>query len=115
MYRVVVAQVTETFVQLCSGDHRGTWWLPHASDVSGQVQDMAQPVVAVSLHPESSALLQLASQQRMNTDIRRAIFCVLMSADDNVCSSSSSKSASAVERLALCSVPQASQCADGCC
>lgn len=47
--------------------------------------DSDRPFAAVAAHPESSALLELASKQRMNTDSRRAIFCVLMSADDHVC------------------------------
>jgi hypothetical protein len=33
---------------------------------------------------EVDAVMQLAVQQRMNTDSRRAIFCILMSADDYV-------------------------------
>lgn len=74
-------------MQLCSGHHRGTWWLPHASDVSVEGENGTRPVAAVASHPETNALLQLASKQRMNTDRRRAIFCVLMSADDYVCPS----------------------------
>ena len=31
-----------------------------------------------------SELLQLAAKQRMNTDVRRAIFCVIMGSDDCV-------------------------------
>lgn len=34
---------------------------------------------------ETDAVMQLAVKQRMNTDSRRAIFCILMSADDYVC------------------------------
>jgi nucleolar MIF4G domain-containing protein 1 len=33
---------------------------------------------------ETQKLVQLAAAQRMNTDIRRAIFCIIMSAEDYV-------------------------------
>lgn len=29
-------------------------------------------------------LLQLAAQQRMNTDVRRTVFCIIMGSDDHV-------------------------------
>ncbi|KAI7993104.1 Nucleolar MIF4G domain-containing protein 1 [Camellia lanceoleosa] len=49
--------------KLVDPDKKGQWWL------SG---DIAQK------------LLQLAAVQRMNTDVRRAIFCVIMSGEDYV-------------------------------
>lgn len=30
----------------------------------------------------SAELLQLAAQQRMNTDVRRAVFCIIMGSED---------------------------------
>lgn len=33
---------------------------------------------------EAQKLLQLASAQRMNTDVRRAIFCIIMSGEDYI-------------------------------
>eukprot|EP00892_Ulva_mutabilis_P003510 jgi/Ulvmu1/1530/UM011_0260.1 len=79
-----------TWEQLCASDHRGAWWLPQAAVLPPHGGDVERPLPAVAAHPESSALLQLASKQRMNTDSRRAIFCVLMSAEDHM---------DAVERL----------------
>lgn len=34
--------------------------------------------------PETKKMLQLAAAQRMNTDARRAIFCVIMSGEDYI-------------------------------
>lgn len=34
--------------------------------------------------PETKKMLELAAAQRMNTDARRAIFCVIMSGEDYI-------------------------------
>lgn len=42
-------------------------------------------IMTISLHPSpqfSSKVLDLARKQRMNTDIRRNIFCVIMTSED---------------------------------
>lgn len=59
----------------------GHWWEPKASEATG-----ARPLGGSSAagSAEEAALLKLAARQRMNTDARRAVFCVLMSADDYV-------------------------------
>lgn len=46
------------------------------------VEEVASTIEKESL--EAQKLLQLASAQRMNTDVRRAIFCVIMSGEDYI-------------------------------
>lgn len=49
---------------------------------TSNVEEIASTIDKESL--EAQKLLQLASAQRMNTDVRRAIFCVIMSGEDYV-------------------------------
>lgn len=71
---------------LASVQNRGKWWVigsawsGNISDISGSMKPTAH-----KKHQEtySSELLELAKKQRMNTDERRNIFCVLMSAEVN--------------------------------
>lgn len=72
-----------------NSDKKGKWWLVGAS-WSGKVldkgnlselvsaRDIALPIEDAGI----SDLVQLAKEQRMNTDIRRAIFVAIMSATD---------------------------------
>jgi hypothetical protein len=76
----VRALIHELRLQLTEGDHKGTWWLPHVS----ADQMVGEPTTRKPAASEADAVLQLAAKQRMNTDSRRAIFCILMSADDYV-------------------------------
>jgi nucleolar MIF4G domain-containing protein 1 len=70
-------------------DKKGKWWLVGAS-WSGNVSQnndlgLPDPSSKTALPTEdigTSELLQLAREQRMNTDIRRAIFVTIMSATD---------------------------------
>ena len=58
------------------------WWLPSAAEL-----DSLAPMTQGSLAEEgdwSAELLQLAAQQRMNTDVRRAVFCVIMGSEDYI-------------------------------
>ena len=75
-------------------DKRGKWWLIGASykDVDGDAQDEVVGFHHDGLQGDSESnplegatekdLLQLAREQRMNTDIRRSIFVTIMSATD---------------------------------
>ncbi|KAF3934322.1 hypothetical protein ABW19_dt0208689 [Dactylella cylindrospora] len=73
-------------------DKKGKWWLVGASWRNNMVEDDASNEKAdyiedeVALEPELSDdvtnYLQLAREQRMNTDIRRAIFVAIMSSED---------------------------------
>ncbi|KAG6546424.1 hypothetical protein Mapa_011972 [Marchantia paleacea] len=72
-----------TWVKLIDTAQKGQWWLPsaadaeHASEVRGE---MLGAMDAGAL--ETDKMLQLAASQRMNTDARRAVFCMVMSGED---------------------------------
>ncbi|TVY87768.1 Suppressor of glycerol defect protein [Lachnellula willkommii] len=68
-------------------DKRGKWWLVGAS-WSGNAVEESNPSAAGYVSTSqvedagTSDLVQLAKEQRMNTDVRRAIFITIMSATD---------------------------------
>lgn len=85
-----VTTLNITLDDLRNADKRGKWWVI-GSAWSGNVKDIgAAASKAISSknnfnhHEYSEQLLQLAKQQRMNTDDRRNVFCVLMSAEDYI-------------------------------
>ncbi|XP_050178607.1 nucleolar MIF4G domain-containing protein 1 [Myiozetetes cayanensis] len=69
---------------LLSADQVGRWWIvgsswsgaPMISDTNSKTQQK------LHLGKVSSKIMELARKQRMNTDIRRSIFCVLMTSED---------------------------------
>ncbi|CAL4938727.1 unnamed protein product [Urochloa decumbens] len=72
-----------TWSRLLDPDKKGQWWLSgDVPSTAGNIEDVA--VVISKDVAETQKLLQLAAAQRMNTDIRRAIFCIIMSAEDYV-------------------------------
>ncbi|KAL6005147.1 hypothetical protein ACLOJK_005709 [Asimina triloba] len=67
--------------KLLDPDKKGQWWLSgDASSTGDSFQEVAIKIDLEAL--EAQKLLQLAAAQRMNTDARRAIFCVIMSGED---------------------------------
>ncbi|KAK7794247.1 hypothetical protein R5R35_014655 [Gryllus longicercus] len=69
---------------LLQADERGRWWVvgsawvgqtPGGSELQPQQSKKPKPVY-------SAKLLELAERMRMNTEVRRNIFCILMSAQD---------------------------------
>ena len=64
-------------------EKKGQWWLSgDVSSTPGDIEDVAAVISKEVV--EAQKLVQLAAAQRMNTDIRRAIFCIIMSAEDYV-------------------------------
>ncbi|KAI9707148.1 MAG: suppressor of glycerol defect [Candelina mexicana] len=74
-------------------EQKGKWWLIGASWKSGHAEDGMgndhdalstgkQEIEAQHIDHGAGDLLRLAREQRMNTDIRRAIFITIMSASD---------------------------------
>lgn len=69
--------------KLLDPEKKGQWWVPggilsnsdNVEEVAGRI-DMDVP--------EAQKMLELAATQRMNTDARRAIFCVIMSGEDYI-------------------------------
>lgn len=64
----------------------GLWWLPAATEGDLPALDShgMESVRTILKDNHGSDLLQLAAKQRMNTDVRRAVFCVIMGAEDYV-------------------------------
>ncbi|XP_068617603.1 nucleolar MIF4G domain-containing protein 1 homolog [Battus philenor] len=65
---------------LLKADERGKWWI-----VGSAWEGNRAPQEKETVKPAPSTdqkLLELARKQRMNTDVRRSIFCVIMSAQD---------------------------------
>ncbi|PVH71835.1 hypothetical protein DL98DRAFT_520821 [Cadophora sp. DSE1049] len=70
-------------------DKKGKWWLVGASWSGNADEDITEPSTSEVGNKRvpaddagTSDLVQLAREQRMNTDIRRAIFVTIMSATD---------------------------------
>jgi nucleolar MIF4G domain-containing protein 1 len=66
-----------------AADQRGKWWLVGSAwtgNEQKQDRNMAKPTSTTSEF--SQKLLELARKQRMNTDDRRSVFCIIMSAED---------------------------------
>ncbi|EFN71840.1 Nucleolar MIF4G domain-containing protein 1 [Camponotus floridanus] len=77
-----VTQFNVTLEDLLEVDERGKWWIIGSAwsglrDI-GKVEKTSED----KKQKYSEKILELARKQRMNTDIRRDIFCVLMTAED---------------------------------
>ncbi|KAM0733548.1 Nucleolar MIF4G domain-containing protein 1 [Formica fusca] len=77
-----VTQFNVTLEDLLEVDERGKWWII-GSAWSG-LKDIAkfEKSSEDKKRKYGEKILELAQKQRMNTDIRRDIFCVLMTAED---------------------------------
>ncbi|XP_009474274.1 PREDICTED: nucleolar MIF4G domain-containing protein 1, partial [Nipponia nippon] len=77
-------QLRVSLESLLSADQAGRWWIvgsswsgaPMISDTNSKAQQKPH------IGKVSSKIMELARKQRMNTDIRRSIFCVLMTSED---------------------------------
>ncbi|XP_054373211.1 nucleolar MIF4G domain-containing protein 1 isoform X2 [Molothrus ater] len=77
-------QLRVSLESLLSADQVGRWWIvgsswsgaPMISDTKSQAQQK------LHIGKVSSKIMELARKLRMNTDIRRSIFCVLMTSED---------------------------------
>ncbi|KAJ2940350.1 hypothetical protein O0L34_g24 [Tuta absoluta] len=65
---------------LLKADERGKWWVVGSAWEGNRVVE-AKPADK-PLPAADQKLLELARKQRMNTDVRRSIFCVIMAAED---------------------------------
>lgn len=79
-----VTTLNITLDDLLKADQRGKWWVV-GSAWSGNVEDIGAAKSVTSGKKEqtkfSEQILALAKKQRMNTDDRRNVFCVLMTAE----------------------------------
>jgi len=67
-----------TLVDIRNVKERGKWWLVGAS---WKNEDISFEPVNSNSREEEDALLKLARDQRMNTEIRRAVFIALMGSE----------------------------------
>lgn len=69
--------------KLLDPDKKGQWWL--SGDMASKTDDIVEVANTIDKEvAETQKMLQLASAQRMNTDTRRAIFCIIMSGEDYI-------------------------------
>ncbi|XP_035444253.2 nucleolar MIF4G domain-containing protein 1 homolog [Spodoptera frugiperda] len=66
---------------LLKADERGKWWVVGSAWEGNRPRPEEKPSNK-AVPTADQKLLELARQQRMNTDVRRSIFCVIMSAED---------------------------------
>ena len=75
-----------SYQELIVADKRGRWWVVGSAWVGkgpSAVNDKSDPDASATGEKQYSAeLLEMARKQRMNTDVRRNIFCILMTAED---------------------------------
>ncbi|KAM3957925.1 LOW QUALITY PROTEIN: nucleolar MIF4G domain-containing protein 1 homolog [Aphomia sociella] len=65
---------------LLGADEKGKWWVVGSAWEGNHARQ--EDKTTVKLPSTDQKLLELAKKQRMNTDVRRSIFCVIMSAED---------------------------------
>lgn len=69
--------------KLLDPEKKGQWWLSgNILSATDNIEQVASKIDKEVM--EAQKLLQLAAEQRMNTDARRAIFCIIMSGEDYV-------------------------------
>ncbi|KDP39671.1 hypothetical protein JCGZ_02691 [Jatropha curcas] len=67
--------------KLLDPDKKGQWWL--SGDITSKPDDVEEVANTIDKEVlEAQKMLQLAASQRMNTDARKAIFCIIMSGED---------------------------------
>ncbi|KAL0410248.1 UNVERIFIED_CONTAM: Nucleolar MIF4G domain-containing protein 1 [Sesamum latifolium] len=69
--------------KLLDPSKKGQWWL--SGDIASTAENIEEVAGTIDKEiPETKKMLELAASQRMNTDARRAIFCVIMSGEDYI-------------------------------
>lgn len=69
--------------KLLDPDKKGQWWL--SGDMASKTDNVVEVANTIDKEvAETQKMLKLASAQRMNTDARRAIFCIIMSGEDYI-------------------------------
>ncbi|XP_025908785.1 nucleolar MIF4G domain-containing protein 1 [Nothoprocta perdicaria] len=77
-------QLRVSLESLLNADKIGRWWIVGSAWSGAPMIDNTSNKTQPKLHigKVSSKIMALARKQRMNTDIRRGIFCVLMTSED---------------------------------
>lgn len=79
-----VTELNISYKDLINAESRGRWWIVGSAftgNLAGTQRD-EETKSSVDKEQYSDQLLSLARKMRMNTDIRREVFCIIMSAED---------------------------------
>lgn len=68
-------------ITLIVAEENGKWWVVGSAWSGNISENNSQNKKTFKSEGYSQKLLELASKQRMNTDTRRSIFCIIMSAE----------------------------------
>ena len=84
---VSLSKMNVSYEELIAADKIGRWWVVGSAWVGkGPVNAASRDEVEIGNETGekqySAELLEMARKQRMNTDVRRNIFCILMTAED---------------------------------
>lgn len=72
-----------TWSRLLDPQKKGQWWL--SGEITSTTDNVEEVATAINKEVlEAQKLVKLAAAQRMNTDVRRAIFCIIMSGEDYI-------------------------------
>lgn len=82
-----LSKMNVSYEELIAADKIGRWWVVGSAwagkgPVNAAVRDEAEVESGSGEKQYSTELLEMARKQRMNTDVRRNIFCILMTAED---------------------------------
>lgn len=79
-------QLRISYDDLMKAEEKGRWWLVGSawSGVNGFTSEVNDESPKIDTSEFSEDILELARKQRMNTDIRKNIFCIIISSEDFV-------------------------------
>ncbi|KAJ8969084.1 hypothetical protein NQ317_016329 [Molorchus minor] len=77
-----VTNLNISYEDLLKANERGKWWVVGSAWTGSTTENSEKSNKPVQVEGFSKKLLDLAAKQRMNTDVRRNIFCIIMSAED---------------------------------
>ncbi|XP_031844165.1 nucleolar MIF4G domain-containing protein 1 homolog [Nomia melanderi] len=79
-----ITQFNVSLEDLLHADENGKWWIVGSAWVGSNMTSNQDKVKQENKFRFGKKILELAEKQRMNTDTRRNIFCILMTAEDYV-------------------------------
>jgi len=81
-----VTELKIGFADLAQAENRGRWWIVGSAFTGelagGKEEEREDLKIGINKQQYSDKLLDLARKMRMNTDTRRNIFCLIMTAED---------------------------------
>merc|ERR1719158_515663 len=81
-----VTELKIGFADLAQAENRGRWWIVGSAFTGelawGKEEEREDSKIGINKQQYSDKLLDLARKMRMNTDTRRNIFCLIMTAED---------------------------------